>query len=118
MAIIVTDIFKSSSCPKYLQPVVKEFGKTPNYAFEDRESLLRLASGCRDFVQVLTRKRNSRLMFQHDENENGDGSLTIGLDSVKHPFLILRYISLRGHIHVSKDGMTLSQHNFIKEDTI
>lgn len=115
MTSVVTNIFISPKCPKYLQPIGEEFRKAQNYAFADDETLGRFADGCRCLVQQLSMSRKSPVRFDHTDHEDG-GCLVIGkVDIQTCDYLRMSYMKVRGHVHVSKDGMKIYPQEFIKE---
>lgn len=115
MISVVTNIFISPKCPKYLLQIGEEFKKAINYAFVDEEALTRFADGCRSLVQQLSKQKKSSVRFDLMDHEDG-GCLIIGkVDLQTCDYLRMSYVKVRGHVHVSKDGTKLYPQDFIKE---
>lgn len=116
MIIIVDNVFISSQCPKYLQPLCAEIRKTLHYEFEDAERMKRFASGCRSFVECVSSQKNTKLAFCHTENEDG-GAITIGKCGKGHSdFIRFNYFKLRGRLEISfTEPVNVYPQNFLEE---
>ncbi len=115
MTIVITNIFTSPKCPKYLQPIGVEFAKGVRYAFTEESELARFADGCRQQVKALASTRKASVRFDHVDTLDG-GSIIIGKNDLQTcDYLRMSYIKVRGHVHVSKDGQKLYPQDFIKE---
>ncbi len=118
MIYVVTNVFVSGICPKFLQPVGTEMRKTSHHAFESEEHLSRYLAGLEQWVRALGASRNNYLSFRHSPEET-EGMVTVSRIRGRHGDLLrMNYIRLCGHVIVGKDGRTVYPQEFIKEGGI
>lgn len=115
MILVVDSIFISSNCPKSLEVLAVEVRKTIHHAFEDKETLERFEKGIETIVKEVSSRRSTPLKVFHTRFEEG-GTITIRRADVDDSgYIRLHYFRLEGHIHVSQDGLTVYQQQFLEE---
>jgi len=115
MVLVVDSIFIASNSPKALESLAGEVRKTIHHAFEDENSLNRFIGGIESSVKALNLRRSVPLSVFHTRFDEG-GSLNIRRSDVDgNDYIRLHYFRLVGHIHVSQDGLTVYQQEFIEE---
>ena len=116
MVLVIDSIFIASNTPKALETIAGEVRKTIHHAFEDESSLNRFIGGIETSVKALNLRRSTQLSVFHTRFDEG-GSLNIRRSDVDgNDYIRLHYFRLAGHIHVSQDGLTVYQQEFIEEE--
>ena len=115
MILVVDSIFISSNCPKSLEGLAHEIRKTIHHAFEDKESLERFETGINNYVKEASVRRSSPLSVYQTRFEEGGTIMIRRSDIDDSGYIRLHYFKLEGHIHVSVDGKTIYQQQFLEE---
>ena len=116
MVLVVDSIFIASNSPKALEVLAGEVRKAIHHAFEDENSLNRFIGGIETSVKTLNLRRSVPLSVFHTQFDEG-GSLNIRRSDIDgNDYIRLHYFCLAEHIHVSQDGLTVYQQEFIEEE--
>jgi len=114
MTIVVTSVIISRKCPKYLQPIADEMKKALYHAFENHETFIRFVNGVRLTIGQKKSRQKDRLNVHLTELESC-GNLTIS-NNTDTSIVVMSFVKVMGHVHVSKDGKKIYPQEFIKED--
>lgn len=115
MIFVVDNIYVASSCPKRLEPLAAEIRKSIHHAFVEKEEMERFFDTVQQNLQQEVPGKSMKISVFHTRYEEG-GTLCIRrADADNGDFIRLHYFRLQGHIHVSKDGTSLHQEEFIEE---
>ena len=107
---VVSSLFISSGCPKYLQPICEEIKKALYHNFESEETFNRFMDGIRTFISNLPGNRSKNVVML-TTGLGASGNMTIS-SSMDKMFVLMNYVTVLGCVHVSKDG----QHLYQQED--
>ena len=115
MIYVVTNVFVSGSCPKFLLPVGTEMRKTNHHAFESEEHLNRYLTGLEQWVNELGAPRKGYLDYSHISDENGGEVTVLRTRGGYGDLMRMKYIRLCGHVMVGKDRRTVYPQEFLEE---
>ena len=114
MTIVVTNVIISRKCPKYLQPIADEMKKALCHAFEDHETFIRFVNGVRLTIGQKKPRQKDIINVLLTEIDSC-GNLTIS-NNTATSIIVMSFVKVMGHVHISKDGKKLYPQEFIKED--
>lgn len=120
MFIVVSQVNAHHSLPNRLHSLRALFEKADGYAFEDNESIERFVGGLRNWLK--SNKLQSKYTVDYrDTDHHGiiEISRPVGkiVSSKIHTVMLrMKYFKPYGHVCVSKDGQSLYQQDFIKDN--
>lgn len=115
MIYVVTNVFVSGICPKFLQPVGTEMRKTNHHAFESEECLCHYLTGLEQWVKEIGASRNNNIGFSHTSDETGGDVIISRIHGGCVDLMRMKYIRLCGHVMVGKDCRTVYPQEFLEE---
>lgn len=115
MIFVVDNIYIASNTPKRLESLAVEIRKAIHHAFVDKESMERFIGTVQKRFQGNIPGIRVPLSVHHTIFEESGTLCVRRSDTDSNDYIRMHYFRLKGHVHVSKDGMCLFPEEFVEE---